>query len=119
MKKKKFWTWTKKNWKWLGITGGMSVVVLAQAIVLRKVCGVNEDLIATNKDLLNALESFNADVDPDTCLPPKYVNVWMEKLAEILASDLENSMNGEGIPKDDVEAICWSLRNDWHNYIYD
>lgn len=110
---KKFLAWTKKNWKWLGITGGMSAVILVQAIVLRKVCGVNEDLIATNKDLLNT------DVDPNTCDPPKYVNVWMEKLAEVLASDLENSMDGEGIPKEDVEAICWSLRNDWHNYIYD
>ena len=116
---KKFWTWTKKNWKWLGITGGLSAVVLAQAIVLKKVYGVNESIINTNEDLLNMLESLNKDVDPDTCVPPKYVNVWMEKLAEVLASDLENSMDGEGVSKENVESICWWLRNDWHNYIYD
>ena len=102
---KKFVTWVKENRWWLTITGVLSMIIAAQETAMKSEHRWNADLLD---------KTLAATKDPDS-----YIEREMQKLSDLVADELENSMEGDSIPKEEVGSICWGLRNDWHNFIYD
>ena len=102
---KKFVTWVKERRWWITITSVLTMIIVAQEAAMKSEHRWNVDLL--NK-------SLSVTKDPDS-----YIEGEMQKLSDLVADELENSIIGDGIPKEDVDSICWGLRNSWHNFIYD
>ena len=104
---KKFVAWVKKNRGWLWLTGGLSLVVLAQHVVVK---GEHQ----WNEELLNKL--IDATKDPDKYADER-VNDKMQELTTFLADILEFETEADGISREAVDHIADELRKDWRNFI--